>query len=1309
MPASNQRKINLMVKACLLVTSFIFVISIVKVVEAAWQEPDQLPPLGQYSYPITVSSNPQAKAGFFQIIGDNSIGSLTVFTGDLEVLSSDLQVERNLEMTSGEDGKYLTVGTDALQVRSTPSGMDKVRINSNQWDWDSELVVEGTGLFVSDLDTALVVESDESYFSGDWDSAIHVDNNNITPMSVGAAIVGFSNSTYGGGGILGKGGDVLTGSDYSYGIFAESGSGRGDDYAAYFDSHVGIDHFDFSYLNQYYDLITPREMHTATLLDDGTVLVAGGIGEAGYLQSAEIYDPLTQGFTALVNDMTKRRSSHTATLLDDGRVLLAGGYNGGSFLNTAEIYDPLLQTFTAVGNLNESRRKHTANLLSNGTVLIIGGSYGAGLYRSTTEIFDPLTETFSPGSNLSVGRSIHTTTTMPPGASTDVLFIVGGRDATGTLTSVEIYRDGVITPLGADLKEDRGYHTATALDNGDLLVVGGYTDDGAGGLEARGAELYDSLAGSFEIIGDFLYPRYNHSAVKMGNGLVLISGGSESAIKVATEMEVYDPEAGESGEFIDEFNYTEDDEIVAHTGFPEFHPPSMGTPRYGHTTTKLANNQIIIVGGRDLSGIIKRDDGSNQSISEITDPALEMNWSGKANNLNAQFLDSHPAEDFVDAASCGVKAGALGLDTNEEANIHMTGLGIFDGGLAVSLVDSLTESAVSAINQSDFGGTSLYITGPHSTLEKPSYGLYSVAQDNNWAGYFEGKIRIETDKSGLGSFIYVDSLNNPTKGIESALLSDGRVYLAGGNRGSFGDDDFVSDAYLFDPNTENLQSIEPLPSARAYHQVTAYGDGVLITGGYNNTSGQVLSSAVFYQPDIGYQKTDLILPRSNHTTTLLEDGRVFIAGGFDNAVYGQAVDYTEIYNDGIKSGPKLPDGQAKGNHTATLLSDGRVLLVGGTDRVNGDYRTQGLIYDSEDDQIDLTASLTQSIFHTATLLPNGKVLITGGLYQDKALATALLYDPAKDSVILLANLNLARYGHQAFSLSDGRVLLVGGKNENSYLGSLEIYNPNIGENGAFQLVQTSLSEPRAFLTAVELGSGAVLIAGGENQNNKLNSVRLYEPYQPPLMVANNSLVPNLNAQYLDGYQAEEIVLASEDINSQYFKINQDFNLPRAGDNSLNLLGNIWSDQEIVVENSSQSGVTVMAQANDLYGLYAKNTNGSPAVYSENNDGWAGFFSNGSKDSRTEIAGKLVMAGKGITFTGQSPAGKGAISGGSNSVTIASSFMNSASIVLLSLTNTGDSQQYFTLRVSEKAEGSYTVETYPAVAHSGVEFDYMIIN
>jgi hypothetical protein len=137
-------------------------------------------------------------------------------------------------------------------------------------------------------------------------------------------------------------------------------------------------------------LTEPRDSHTATLVANGQVLVAGGWNGSIDLNSAELYDP--GGTTARTTGTFKTgRDSHTATLLTNGKVLVAGGWDThGNVLTSAEIYDPGAGRWNTTGSLNTGRYYHTATLLTNGKVLAAGGRTSSA-HLNSAELYDPKT------------------------------------------------------------------------------------------------------------------------------------------------------------------------------------------------------------------------------------------------------------------------------------------------------------------------------------------------------------------------------------------------------------------------------------------------------------------------------------------------------------------------------------------------------------------------------------------------------------------------------------------------------------------------------------------------------------------------------------------------------------------------------------------------------------------------------------------------------------------------------------------------------------------------------------------------------
>jgi hypothetical protein len=316
-------------------------------------------------------------------------------------------------------------------------------------------------------------------------------------------------------------------------------------------------------------MIAPRAQHSATLLPDGRVLIAGGgLGDASGLTSAEIYDPDSKTFRAAGNMIAARRM-HTATLLPDNRVLIVGGYGGVGALASAELFDPANGTFTATGSLNTARGGHTAILLSTGKVLIIGG-YGVNTYPNIApaELYDPVTGTFAaagayvgrdgcdfcapsvplsdgtvlfPGQQpaqlydpagdafSSIGIMLHEQSTAALLMNGQVLF--AGGAPIGRIADAELYNPPTHAFAStASMASPRVWHTLTLLPTGMVLAAGGETDRCtasscvfAGSIAT--AELYDTAAGAFVATGSMTTARETHTATLLRDGTVLIAGG----------------------------------------------------------------------------------------------------------------------------------------------------------------------------------------------------------------------------------------------------------------------------------------------------------------------------------------------------------------------------------------------------------------------------------------------------------------------------------------------------------------------------------------------------------------------------------------------------------------------------------------------------------------------------------------------------------------------------------------------------------------------------------------------------------------
>lgn len=461
------------------------------------------------------------------------------------------------------------------------------------------------------------------------------------------------------------------------------------------------------------DMAVRRRHHTATLLQDGRVLVVGGQGMAGQaaLRSAEIYDPATRTWTGidempgsgarqhtatlLANGQVlvaggtdnhenptlaafvfnpasgawqsvpmpagQQRRGHTATLLPDGRVYLAGGLDSAGPRRDSLIFDPASRAWTQGPELNVPRGEHHATLMPDGRVLLTGGT-GRGpngpIHLASAEAFDPQANTHMGEGSMGAGRSHHTATLLAGGE----LLVAGGGDA---MASVELFTqtqapvsvaaltatsgsrratplgDGSVlvaggirnnveavppvrylpssnqwlpagTPVATGL---RASHTQTLLRDGQVLAVGGYGD---GGVTLGSAELYDPVGNTWSAAAALTQLRQLHSATLLADGSVLVAGG----------MTAFNPSTALGHA-----------EIYRATDRTWETAAPLLAPRSAQAAVPLPGNRVLVIGGQSAQGAgmasVERYDAGTNTWTAVAPMAQPRRWGHTATLLHS--------------------------------------------------------------------------------------------------------------------------------------------------------------------------------------------------------------------------------------------------------------------------------------------------------------------------------------------------------------------------------------------------------------------------------------------------------------------------------------------------------------------------------------------------------------------------------------------------------------------------------------------------------------------------------------------------
>ena len=686
-----------------------------------------------------------------------------------------------------------------------------------------------------------------------------------------------------------------------------------------------------------------RMRHTATLLGDGRVLLTGGTSGGTAIADAEIYDP-ANGTSTAVGSLSEPRQSHTATMLRDGRVLIAGGDVASGGLDTTELFDPVNETFAIGPQLAAGRANHTATRLEDGRVLIAGGDGG------TAEIFDPTNDTLTATGSMNIIGSEHAAARLLDGRVLVVDSYVAELFDPAAAGGV-----GAFSVTGGPTTIDATSHTLTVLHDGKVLLVGGCPCSSVGGpvFSSFGAELYDPGTGLFTATGDTTSDRLFHSASLLPSGKVLLVGSDDSPAGTTTPEqftgELYDPDAGTFTALADK----------------------LASSHGQHTATVLASSDVLIFGGdqaaaemyvgggSDVPGQYVATTGNLTKIrvdhrASLLDDGDVLLTGGLAHmtQLADDTAETYDPDTGLFTATAGDLAQTRVLHSSTLLRDGTVLIAGGYGGTEAELYDASTRTfttiaAAMTAARSSHTATMLpsgkvLLTGGDGELDSaelydPRNGTFTATSNDMTDGRSDhAAVLLPTGDVlivGADSADLYDPVADTFVATGSPAVSYSRVTLAlleSGNVLVSGSATFAAEIY--DHNTETFTFTGEQASGRWKHDAIVLPTGqVIMAGGqgFGLEPPTYASAALYDSTSWTFTTTaNMVLPRTQHTTTLLLTGEVLLTGGVGCVVNCFSPhDTAELYQPVVRAGSIAP---AITNVPATAIP-GQTVDVTGTD------------------------------------------------------------------------------------------------------------------------------------------------------------------------------------------------------------------------------------------------------------------------------------------------------------------------------------------------------------------------------------------
>ena len=858
-------------------------------------------------------------------------------------------------------------------------------------------------------------------------------------------------------------------------------------------------------------MTSPRIYQNAVLLNGGKVLLAGGVNDSGgtstALNTAEVYDPVAKTFTAVSGNMTSAREHQTATLLNDGTVLEAGGTDGTNAFNTAEIYTT--SKLTGLTSIAISPASPSVPLGSQQLLVAIGTFTGGTTQvlssvlwsSSATSVSTVSGDASNSGYVATLGQGTSTITATAAGVSGSTTVTIPAP----ALTSITINPPSAAMPLGTTQQ---------------FTATGTYSDGSIQDLTSTATWTSSSASATVNSAGLVTAAALGTSTIQASSGSqsssTTVTVGSPALVSLAVTPSTSTIALGLSQQYQAIGTYTDgrSQNLTSSVSWYAV-PATLASVNSTGLVTSLGrgNVQITAVYG-GFSGISALTVGMPNLVSITVTPSAASVSVGSSQQFVAvgKYSDGS-TQDITTSVSWASSSGTV-------STVSTTGLATTLAAGNATITASFSSVTGNASLTATSGTLALNTSRyqHNATLLNNGSVLITGGQTCPSAGSCTYLNSAELYNPSSGSVTNTGSLATP-RTAPGVLLGSGKVLVAGGlSCDSSGNCASLSSAEIYDPGAGTFSLAGNMTAARDSHTMTLLSNGqVLIAGGETCTSASsctALSSAELYDPIAGtFTATgSLSAARFNAAAVALSSGQVLIAGGFDGANYPASAELFNPATGSFSASGTLNTPRA--GATATLLDSGQVMIAGGSTCSSPGCPTAATeLYASGSFYYPTypTGNMNVSRFgQTASLLTNGQVLFTGGFDSCTTScisdSTTEIFDPLAFTFTYGQSLTTGRSGHAATLLTDGSVLLIGGINNGVTLSTTDIYqSANVAPSG-LAAMSISPSDPTiAPGTTVSLSATGYNSSGGILNNSKapLQSV-IWSSSSPSVATVSNA-------------------------------------------------------------------------------------------------------------------------------------------------------------------------------------------------------------